>query len=263
MTPGVLLAWLTIGSAGLSDVPVPSQPTFTSFEGPVGAGTGWREIDGWDPTGISGAGLCLGADGSLALDQDTSGTVTFHQSAAPDDEVDTASFTSAPLVADEILLGHPSMTFRATLDAPDADFYVELLDVDPAGSETWVNDGFLAGSHRRPHADPEPVPVGEATEFCVAIRAHHHRFRASNRVRVRVSGGSSSKLTPPPAPVTVAMETGRTACSACPDLRAQDSRTIADVQRLVISDLGCRGAPAARTPRCGGTPRSPRRSRLG
>jgi predicted acyl esterase len=219
MTPGVLLAWFDHWVAGLPDVPVPPAPTFTSFEGPAGVGAGWCELDGWDPSGALGAAWCLGADGSLALDADARGTVLLHQPAAPDVAgvaVDAVTFTSAPLVADEILVGHPSLTFRATLDAPDAHFYVELLDVGVDGDEAWVNDGFLAASHRRSHTDPEPVPVGEATEFRVDIRAHHHRFRAGNRVRVRVSGGSSSKLTPPPAPVTVTMETGRTAVLLLP-----------------------------------------------
>ena len=109
-----------------------------------------------------------------------------------------------------MLVGHPSLTFRATLDANDAHFYVELLDVGPDDEETWVNDGYLAASHRRSHAVPEPAPIGEATEFRVSIRAHHHRFRAGHRVRLRVGGGAPSKLTPPPAPVTVAMETDGT-----------------------------------------------------
>ena len=34
--------------------------------------------------------------------------------------------------------------------------------------ETWVNDGYLAASHRRSHTDPEPVAVGEADEYRVA-----------------------------------------------------------------------------------------------
>ena len=98
-----------------------------------------------------------------------------------------------------MLVGHPSLTFRATLDADDAHFYAELLEVAQAGDETWVNDGFLAASHRPSHTEPEPVPVGEPTDYRVAIRPHHHRFRAGSRVRVRLSGGPPSKLTAPPA----------------------------------------------------------------
>ena len=218
MAPGVLLAWFDHWIAGISGVPVPPAPTFTSFEGPVGVGAGWCEVEGWDPTGSNRIGFGLGADGSLALDADTSaaGTVTFHQPGAPDERVDTVTFTSAPLATDQVLVGHPSLTFRATLDANDAHFYVELVDVDANDEETWVNDGFLAASHRSSHTDPEPAPVGEVTEYRVAIRAHHHRFRAGNRVRLRVSGGAPSKLTPPPAPVTVTMEIDGTAVLRLP-----------------------------------------------
>ena len=79
------------------------------------------------------------------------------------------TFTSAPLATDQVLLGHPSLTLRATLDAPEAHLYVELVDVDADGGETTVNDGFLAATHRGSHTDPEPVPVGESTELRVPI----------------------------------------------------------------------------------------------
>jgi uncharacterized protein len=193
---GVLLAWFDHWLAQLPDVPIPPEPTFTSFEGPTGAGAGWRELDGWDAGGAAGTDLELPPDGPRH----------FRQPAASDDEVDALTFTSDPLAADLVLVGHPSLTFRATLDAADAHFYVELLEVADAGDETWVNDGFLAASHRRSHTEPEPVPVGEPTDYRIAIRPHHHRFRAGSRVRVRVSGGPPSKLTAPPTPVTVTIE---------------------------------------------------------
>ena len=197
---------------GLPGVPIPREPTFTSFEGPVGVGAGWRELDGWHPTG-DGADLHLApmvARGRL----DRAGP----RSASParPDEHDDTTFTTAPLAADQVLLGHPSLTFRATLDATDAHFYVELFDVDPDGDETLVNDGFLAASHRRSHTDPEPVPVGETTEYRVADPCAPLPVRAGNRVRVRMSGGAPSKLTPPPAPVTVTIETGDTAVLRLP-----------------------------------------------
>jgi uncharacterized protein len=102
------------------------------------------------------------------------------------------------------------------LDAADAHFYVELVDVDPAGDETPVNDGFLAASHRRSHSDPGPAVIGEPDEYRVAVRAHHYRFRAGNRVRVRMSGGAPTRLDPVPAAVTVSVETGDTAVLRLP-----------------------------------------------
>jgi predicted acyl esterase len=216
MAPGVLLAWFDHWVAARPGVPVPPEPTFTSYEGPVGVGAGWRELDAWDPDGTGGIEWMLGNAGSLTAAPADPGRVTFHQSGDPGDGLESATFTSPTLVTDQILVGHSSLTFRATLDAPDAHFYVELFDVAADDSETLVNDGFLAASHRRSHTDPTPVPVGTSIEYRVAIRAHHYRFRAGSRVRVRVSGGPASKLTAPAAPVTVIIETGATAVLRLP-----------------------------------------------
>ena len=213
---GVLLAWFDHWLTGRAGLPIPSEPTFTSFEGPVGIGAGWCGLDGWDPAAPTGVAFRLGADGSLAVGTDATGSVRFRQGDGPDKPVDTLTFTSAPLASDQVLLGHASLTFRATLDAADAHFYVELCEVDPDGKETWVNDGYLAASHRRSHTEPEPVSVGASHEYCVGVRAHHYRFRAGSRVRIRVGGGPASKLTPPPAPVTVTLETGPTAVLRLP-----------------------------------------------
>jgi putative CocE/NonD family hydrolase len=176
----------------VDDAPIPAAPTFTSFEGPPGVGAGWLEIDGWDPTGTAGGELDLAADGPITLRQ--SG-----------DERDVATFTSAPLPRDEVLVGHPSLTFRASLDAADAHFYVELLDVAADGTETLVNDGHLKASHRSSHTDPTPVPVGEIVDYRVPIRPQHHRFVAGHCVRVRLGGGAPTRLTAPPDPVTITL----------------------------------------------------------
>ena len=174
MAPGVLLAWFDHWLAGLPDAPVPTAPTFTSFEGPAPVGGGWREVDGWDPTGDSGPGLTLDADGAVA----------FHEAVDASEVVDAVSFTSTPLATDQVLVGHPNMSFRATLDADDAHLYFEVFDVDADDEECWVTDGYLAAGHRHSHTDPEPVPVGEVVEYRVGIRAHHHRFCAGHRVRL-------------------------------------------------------------------------------
>ena len=50
----------------------------------------------------------------------------------------------------------------------------------------------------------------------MSIRAHHHRFVTGHRIRVRVSGGMPAKLTAPPEPVTVTIETGPTATLLLP-----------------------------------------------
>ncbi len=218
---GVLLAWFDHWLARLPGVPISPDPTFTSFEGPVGVGAGWRELDQWD--GHAGGGeLHLGADGSLGSDVSDGGPRTLRQGHGADVDIEGMTFTSAPLVEGQVLLGRPRLTFSATLDASDAHFYVELLDVAADGAATLVNDGFLAASHRRSHTDPEPVAPGERAEYRVDIRPHHYRFCAGHRVALRVSGSTAARLTAPPSPVTATIDTGAAAVLHLPgftDLR--------------------------------------------
>jgi predicted acyl esterase len=186
-----------------------------SFEGPVGVGAGWQEIDGWTPDAKANFGLRLGADGTLTRDG-VDGTVGLRQPASPDDPSGRAAFESAPLTTDHVLLGRAEVQFAAQLDREEAHLYVELLDIAPDGSWTVVNDGFLAASHHRSHSSPEPVVTGEYLELTIGIRPHHHRFVAGHRVGLRLSSGDPAALTPPPAPVTVTIYTGQATMLALP-----------------------------------------------
>jgi predicted acyl esterase len=202
----VLLAWFDRWVKDLP-APIPPEPTFVSYEGPKGAaGTGWREL-AWNASG-AGTTYRLGAGGTLTPTATPGAPVTVHEPAEPGAPGGSATFTSGPLGGDHVLVGHSSLTLQATLTAGDANLYVELIDVDPRGGETVVNDGFLAASHRSGHVEPDPVTPGAPTGFQVAVRADHYRFTAGHRLRVRVSGGSARSLVPVPAPVDITIQTG-------------------------------------------------------
>jgi len=134
--------------------------------------------------------------------------VMFHEPAEPEQTGGSASFTTAPLDVDRVLMGHVELHLRATLSAPDANFYLELIDLDAKDAETLVNDGFLKASHRDSDTDPQPVPVGTAIDYVIPIRADHYRFVAGHRVKLRLSGGKSMSLVPPSQPVDIAIQPG-------------------------------------------------------
>lgn len=200
---GVLLAWFDHWVMELPDVPIPPTPTFVSYEGPRGVSAGWQELSPWDPSGSNGMTYELASGGSLAMSAPASGTVTFREPAEPDAPGGSVVFTTGPLEADRVLVGHPTLRVRAALSESDAHFYVELIDVDATGAESLVNDGFLKASHHESHVAPEAVPIGVPMDYEIAIRPDHHRFIAGNRLRLRISGGSSGILVPPPYPVDV------------------------------------------------------------
>jgi predicted acyl esterase len=218
LSPGVLLAWFDRWVMELEDVPVPDEPTFVSYEGPEGVGAGWRELSHWDPDGVEPLTLALGTGGTLAEPDSgaaagsgatgPAGEVTFAQPGDPAAEGMSATFTTAPLTEDGVLVGRPTLTIEATLSGPDANLYAELLDVAPDGTPTVVNDGFLRASHRESHVEPSPVEPGEPVTFTFEVRADHHRFAAGHAVALRLSGGSAGTLVPNEEPVDVTITTG-------------------------------------------------------
>ncbi len=206
---GVLLAWFDHWVMELPDVPIPPNPTFVSYECPAQTGKGFMDLaGGWNPDGSDHLTYQLGADGTLAQNAPGGEAVTFHEPAEPTDAGGSATFTTAPLETDRVLLGHSTLKLRATLSAADANFYAELIDVAPDGSEVVVNDGFLKASHRSSHVTPADVTPGEPVDYEIDVRADHYRFSAGHRVRLRISGGSSKMLVPMEIPVDVAISTG-------------------------------------------------------
>ncbi|MGF7238987.1 MAG: CocE/NonD family hydrolase [Frankia sp.] len=208
LSPGILLAWFDKWVKNLPGVPIPAQPTFVSYEGPTGTGAGWRQVTNYRATGTPTEKLALNQDASLAAVAGTHGSVTFHQPTDPASPGGAATFRTAPLAQATSILGHPSLSLRASLSSTDTNLYVELLDVAPNGRSTFVNDGFLRASHRTSKTDPTPVTAGQVTSFVIPIRAQHYRFAAGHRIAVRISGGAAKTLTPNSAPVDVTVVTG-------------------------------------------------------
>jgi predicted acyl esterase len=213
---GVLLAWFDHWVQQLPNIPLPPKPMFISEEGPRGTGKPrWRELT-WNPATNTTPSYQLGSDNTLTATATATAAAMFHEPAEPKDAGATAptqpgesaAFTTAPLSADHVLVGHAALHLRATLSAADASFYVELIDVNPAGEETLVNDGFLKASHRNSDTMPEAVDPGTAVDYVIAIRADHYRFVAGNSLRIRVSAGDSTSLVPPAARVDVMLQTG-------------------------------------------------------
>jgi predicted acyl esterase len=204
---GVTLAWFDHWVMQSPDVPLPLHPVFLSEEGPRGVGRGWREV-AWNPNVSSAPSYELGSDGLLAPAATTMGMARFHEPAEPDAPGGAMTFTTAPLDVDHVLLGHAALHLRASLTASDANFYVELIDVDSKGDETLVNDGFLKASHRNSDTTPEPVTPGAAIDYVVPIRADHYRFVAGDSLRLRISGGKSTSLVPVAEPVDIAIQAG-------------------------------------------------------
>ncbi|HSS11282.1 MAG TPA: CocE/NonD family hydrolase, partial [Acidimicrobiales bacterium] len=71
------------------------------------------------------------------------------------------SYASAPLGADEVMVGTGSVDLWLESNAPDTDLQVTLSEVRPDGKETYVQNGWLRASMRKLFPPvPPPGPLG-------------------------------------------------------------------------------------------------------
>jgi len=170
-------------------------------------------------------------------------------------------FESAPLDADEVMLGTGSVDLWLSSTVDDADLQVNLSEVRPDGQEMYVQSGWLRASYRglAPDstdlwADPtyeqkdwKALVPGEWTPVRVSFAGFQHVFRAGSRIRVWVDtpGGSRAAWTfelktfngpanftighdaTHPSSVALPLLAGVTAPSPlppCPSLRGQQCR---------------------------------------
>ena len=114
----------------------------------------------------------------------------------------SASFTTAPLTEDKVLLGTASLDLHLSSTAPDTDLEVTLSEVRPDGKEVFVQQGWLRASHRAEDAelstetrpfqthqvgDVQPLVPGTATPMRVEVFPFGHVFRAGSQVRITVA----------------------------------------------------------------------------
>ena len=110
-------------------------------------------------------------------------------------------WTSAPLTKDAMVAGPSSLDLWVKSSAKNTDFQVTLSEVRPDGNETYVQNGWLRGTHRAldkklslPN-DPVPthlekdsarMPKGKFTLVRVPIFPVGTVFRTGSRIRVTV-----------------------------------------------------------------------------
>ncbi len=227
LPPGALLAWWDYWLMRLPGAPLPSA-SFTSFEEPEGVSVGWQQLGDWPPPDVRETKLALTSDGRL--DQKAaSDDVTLQEPALAELPIlqdGSATFDSGVLGGDAVVAGSVVVHLHATLDQPDANFYVQLLDVAPDGTATLVKEGYLRASHRLSHTHPTPVVPGQPTDFDIQVIHEDWRFAAGHQIRIVVSGGDPTKIEPLPYPVTITIRTGRRASYALFPLRGLGYRNV-------------------------------------
>ena len=103
---------------------------------------------------------------------------------------DVLVYTSAPLTRDVDVSGSIGVVLYVSSDAPDTDFTVKLLDVEPDGT-AWNLDETIKRARYREGFDREVfMEPGEIVELEFAPLATSNLFRAGHRIRVEISSSN-------------------------------------------------------------------------
>jgi putative CocE/NonD family hydrolase len=124
------------------------------------------------------------------------------------DEDAGPTYTSDALDEAVEILGVPEVVVHLEVDAPVATLSVRLSDVAPDGSVALVSAGVLNLTHRRSHANPEPLLPGVVDEIRVPLRTAGYRWQPGHRVRIALASSLWPVLWPSPYPATFGVHRG-------------------------------------------------------
>jgi len=119
----------------------------------------------------------------------------------PGQPVPCLKFTTAPLTQDMEVTGPSALYLYASLSTDDADWMIELRDVDPTGEERLVSMGWLKASHREldetkskpyqpyhPHSRSIPITPGRVYEYAIEIRETSMVFKQGHKLELVIKG---------------------------------------------------------------------------
>lgn len=184
---------------------------------------GWRDLDGWPPSGSTttdwhlhsgGRANSAYGDGTLSTEAPAAepadiflydptmpstslgGHSCCTETVAPmgpaDQEAYEASkgvlvYTTAPLAGDLILLGDASVELFASSSALDTDFTARLCVVDEAGVSTNLKEGIVRARFRDSLSAPALLEPGRVYRFSISLGPVGTHVKAGQRIRLDVS----------------------------------------------------------------------------
>lgn len=116
------------------------------------------------------------------------------------DEARSLTYTGEPLERAVSVIGSAEAVLHLSTTMPVATCAVRLSEVAPSGVSALVAQGVLNLTHRRSHAEPEPMVPGLVEEVRIPLRAAGYRFSAGHRIRLTVQTALWPVVWPSPEP---------------------------------------------------------------
>jgi putative CocE/NonD family hydrolase len=114
-----------------------------------------------------------------------------------EDDVRSLTFETEPLANPIEYTGTGRATVRLTSIIKDPLLVVRVVDVAPDGEAGLVSHGRLRLSHRKGHANSEPLEPGEEYEVTVPLKPKSHVFEEGHRIRLAISAAFFPMALPP------------------------------------------------------------------
>jgi putative CocE/NonD family hydrolase len=117
-------------------------------------------------------------------------------------------FDTPPLTEPVEILGFTKARLFVSATAPVANWIVRLCDLAPDGTSYLISRGFLNGTHRRSHTNPEALVPGEIYEIEVELLCVGYTFESGHRIRAVVTNADFPVLWPSPYAMTTVLYAG-------------------------------------------------------
>jgi uncharacterized protein len=181
--------------------PVPGTQAWSWYlnaSGTLGSATPGADRFTWNPRALPATDFTGSDDGSpgglwgatpaYRWDQNPPGTA--------------ASYVSAPLTANAVVIGAGAVQLWIKASKPSVDLQVTISEVRPDGEETFVQNGWVRASERKlevarstllepvlslRRADAAPLPAGRYAEVTVPLYYEGHAYRRGSRIRMTVA----------------------------------------------------------------------------
>lgn len=119
----------------------------------------------------------------------------------PGQEVPSIKYMTKPLYNDTELTGPIALYIHASLNKSDANWMVEIHDIDTDGTMKLISMGWLKASHREideskskpykpfhPHTRSIPIKPGTINEYAIEICETSYVFKAGHRIQLLIKG---------------------------------------------------------------------------
>ena len=190
----------------------------------------WRDLEEWPPPTARATPLYLASggdartaagDGALVWEPPVGGAAADRYRFDPREPVwderfedpgpheqtafagrdDTLVYTSAPLQRDIDVIGEIEAELHVSIDRPDTDLAVALVDVYPDGRSYNVmgpEAGYLRLRYRQGFEQQVPMPIGRPVRVRVGNMLTAQRFLAGHRIRVQITSSRAPHFDPNP-----------------------------------------------------------------